>query len=129
MKFSTRSDYGLRAMVNLAKNYPEQKSVKDLSREERISLKYLERLINELRLAKLVKSHKGKSGGYTLARKPELIKAGKIIEVLEGSISPMKCSGGQCVLENKCPSSHVWTKLGRQIRKTLYDIKLSDLVK
>ena len=69
MKFSTRAEYGLKAMVNLAKCYPAQKNIKEICREENVSVKYLERLVGELRKNNLVKSQKGKSGGYTLSKK------------------------------------------------------------
>lgn len=129
MQFSTRAEYGLKAMVNLAQDYPKQKNIKTISKEEGISVKYLERLVNELRKNNLVKSQLGKSGGYTLAKNPKLIKIGEIIEILEGSISPMKCADGKCVLNCNCASSLVWMKLGEQIKKTLYGIKLSELIK
>jgi len=129
MKFSTRAEYGLKAMANLAKDFPAQKTVKDISREEKISAKYLERLMGELRNRKLVKSHKGKSGGYVLARKPSAIRVGEIVEVLDGPIAPMKCVGKFCALKRECSSNFVWMKVGEQIKKTLYDIKLSDLIK
>lgn len=127
MKFSTRAEYGLKAMANLAKSFPEKKSLLLISREEKISQKYLERLIQTLRKNHLVKSYKGQSGGYALFRNPKLIKAGEIIEVLEGTIAPMECSDHACSLCH-CSSSLVWIKLGTQIRKTLYGIKLSDLI-
>jgi Rrf2 family protein len=128
MQFSTRAEYGLKAMANLAKSYPAQKNIKTISKEEGISVKYLERLVNELRKNNLVKSQLGKSGGYTLAKNPKAIKVGEIIEILEGTIAPMKCVGKKCILEHNCTSSVVWNKLGEQIRKTLYGIRLSELI-
>lgn len=128
MKFSTKAEYGLKAMTNLAKNFPEQKSIKTISREEKISAKYLERLIGSLRKNNLVESSKGKSGGYALARDPKKIKVGEIIEILEGPIAPMKCVGKFCSLEHACASSKVWTKLAEQIKRTLDGINLSDLI-
>lgn len=127
MKFSTKAEYGLKAMVNLAACYPRQKSLREISRGENISAKYLERLIGELRKNNLVVSSKGKSGGYVLVRKPSLIKVGEIVEALEGPISTRGC--GLCQAENKCASSIVWLKLEREIKKTLGHIKLSDLIK
>ncbi|PJA86636.1 MAG: Rrf2 family transcriptional regulator [Candidatus Moranbacteria bacterium CG_4_9_14_3_um_filter_42_9] len=128
MKFSTRAEYGLKAMANLAKDFPRQKTVRDISKEEKISAKYLERLMGWLRNKNLVQSHKGKSGGYILARNPAKIKVGEIVEILEGPISPMGCVGKICALEHKCSSSFVWAKVGVQIKETLYAIKLSDLI-
>lgn len=128
MRFSTRAGYGLRAMVNLAKNYPHQKSIHEISQEEGISLKYLEQLFRTLRKNKLIESQKGREGGYVLAKNPKLTKVGKIIEILEGPIVPMECASGKCDARCSCSSSIVWTKLQGQIKKTLYSIKLSNLI-
>lgn len=129
MKFSTRAEYGLKAMVNLAGCFPAQKNIKAICREENISIKYLERLMGELRKNNLASSQVGKSGGYALARKASLIKVGEIIEALEGPIVAMNCEGKKCAMLNKCSSQTVvWNKVGEQIRKTLYGIKLSELV-
>ena len=127
MKFSTKGEYGLRLAVNLGRHYPVITSVGDISIEENISLKYLERLIGELRKNNIVKSFQGKDGGYVLAREPKKITAGEIIEIMEGLLTA-KCVGTTCQHVKKCSSSFVWIKLGEQIRKTLYGIKLSDLI-
>lgn len=127
MRFSTRAEYGLNAIINLANHYPQKRSISDISKEENISLKYLERLMGEMRKFGIVKSTKGKNGGYTLAKNPKQIKAGEVIEIMEGSLLPMKKSCAEC--QNKCASSSVWIKLGKEIRKTLYSVKLSDLIK
>ncbi|MDQ1284034.1 MAG: Rrf2 family transcriptional regulator, iron-sulfur cluster assembly transcription factor [Patescibacteria group bacterium] len=128
MKFSTRGEYGLRAAVSLAKSYPAKKTIKEISAEERISVKYLERITGDLRRGGIVTSSKGKNGGYVLADNPKKIKVGQVIECTEGPIL-IKCYGTKCKMMHKCPSSLVWIKLGEQIRKTLYGIKLSDLMK
>ncbi|MFA6383063.1 MAG: Rrf2 family transcriptional regulator [Parcubacteria group bacterium] len=128
MKFSTKAEYGLKAIVNLAGVFPMQKNLKSIAKEEGISLKYLEQMIANLRRHGLVTSSKGKSGGYTLSKNPKNIRVSEIIEVLEGSIAPMKCFDKICALKKKCPSSIVWDKVGIQIKKTLYDIKLSELI-
>ena len=127
MRFSTKAEYGLKAMVNLAACFPQQKAISELSLEEGISHKYLERLMNMLRKEKLVHSTKGKDGGYFLARRPNDIAVGEIVEALEGPIAPMKCLG--CASVEECPSATVWNTLGIQIKKTLYDIKLNSLIK
>jgi Rrf2 family protein len=129
MKFSTKAEYGLKAMVNLAQSYPDQKTSKEIATEEDVSVKYMERLLCILRDEGLIESTRGKEGGYKLSKKPESISAGKIIEALEGEISPMRCVGKFCAAEKKCPSSIVWNLLGEQIKKTLYSIKLDSLIK
>jgi Rrf2 family protein len=128
MKFSTRAGYGLRAMVNLAKNHPKQKSLQEISKEEGISLKYMEKLFGVLRKNNLVKSQKGREGGYILFCSPQKTPVSKIIESLEGPIIPMQCAEGKCNSKCACSSSIVWIKLQKQIKKTLNQIKLSDLI-
>lgn len=129
MRFSTKAEYGLKAMVNLAKCFPKQKTTKEIADEEDISQKYLERLMGNLRDGGVVDSTKGKMGGYVLSRHPKKISAGEVIEILDGEIAPMRCVGKFCAAEHKCPSSVVWNKLGTQIKKTLYAIKLDSLIK
>lgn len=82
--------------------------------------------MGKLRKSNLVRSQKGKSGGYTLVKKPSDTKVGEIIEVLEGPLVPMKCS--LCEIEERCSSSFVWLKLGKEIKKTLDRIRLSELI-
>jgi Rrf2 family protein len=128
MKFSTRAGYGLRAMVNLAKNYPRQESLQKISQKEGISFKYLEQLFRTLKKNKLIFSQQGREGGYVLAKNPKVIRVGEIIEILEGPIVPMECASKKCQSGCFCASSIVWLKLQQQIKKTLYAIKLSDLI-
>lgn len=128
MKFSTRAEYGLKAMANLADVYPKQKSVAVLAQEEGVSEKYLERLMGALKKRGLVASTKGKSGGYSLAVSPKKTNVREVIEVLEGHISPMACDSNNCVHHASCSSAIVWGKLEKAMRQTLEGIKLSDLI-
>jgi Rrf2 family protein len=128
MKFSTRAGYGMRAMANLALCYPHVKSAQKISKEERISLKYLERLMNRLKRKELVKSFRGKGGGYQLSKKPQSIAVGEIIEALEGPVAFRNCKSGVCV-SKKCVTKKVWLELEKRFKEMLWEIKLSDLVK
>lgn len=128
MKFSTKAEYGLKAVVNLAQAYPKQKTSREIATEENISLKYLERLLSNLLKEGIIKSQQGKLGGYVLSMNPSKLKVGQVIECLEGPISPMRCVGKFCAAKKSCPSSVVWEELGMQIHKTLYKINLSTLI-
>lgn len=127
MKFSTKAEYGLRAMANLAGCFPAQKNIREISQAENISQKYLERIMGELRKNNLLTSVKGKGGGYALIKEPRLIHVGMIVEILDGPLESTKCA--QCSSESSCSSSFVWVKLGREIKKTLYKMRLSALIK
>jgi len=128
MKFSTKAEYGLRAMVVLARDYPYLRSITEISLEENISAKYLEQIFIKLKSAKIIVSQKGKSGGYTLTREPKHICVGEIVETLEGKIEPTKCNSLACK-NSQCSSKKVWVKLSQEIKRTLDNIKLSDLIK
>ena len=68
MKFSSKSRYALRVMVDLAENANELQSIKAISNRQQISEKYLEQIAGLLTKANLVESHRGAQGGYSLAR-------------------------------------------------------------
>ncbi len=128
MYFSKKAEYGLRAVVALTRVYPNLKSITEISSEENISAKYLEQLFSDLRREAIIISRQGASGGYTLSKKPTLIRVGEVIEALEGPIQVMDCSNKKCN-SRKCQSKKVWITLERQIKSTLNKIKLSELTK
>lgn len=131
MQFSTRSEYGLRAMVRLAqKGSKVPYSLAKIAKEEKISLPYLERLVAKLKRAKLVKSAKGVKGGYQLAKSPRRISAAEVIEILEGDFAPYCCVLPTAFCSNKkCLTREVWLKLYVATQKTLKSITLADLIK
>jgi Rrf2 family protein len=136
MKLSTKSTYGLRAMVNIALGHGSGAvSVKEISAKEGISGVYLEQLLNKLRRKELVKSVRGPSGGYTLSKKPGGITVKDIVLALEGNISPVDCASGReswktkCGKGKNCISRIVWTKLAKSINDCLDAITLEDLCK
>ncbi|MFH1583017.1 MAG: Rrf2 family transcriptional regulator [Candidatus Falkowbacteria bacterium] len=133
MIFSTRSTYGLRAMINLAKRSMfGSVSLAIIAKQENISLKYLERLFANLKKAGLIKSEKGASGGYSLAKPSKQINIYDIIKTLEGELNAFHCTGEQrkiyCSSQCKCEVNEVLSKVEQAINSTLKDIKLSQLL-
>src|SRR3990167_834836 len=133
MIFSTRSTYGLRAMINLAKHAKlGSLALGAIAKEEKISLKYLERLFSNLKKASLVKAVKGASGGYALARKAKQINIYDIIKALEGEFNPFHCTGKKekiyCNRLCNCEVTHVLSRVEQAINSTLKDIRLSQLL-
>ena len=87
MKISTRGRYGIRLMLALALNYNNGTiPLKTIAKDQGISEKYLEQIINPLTKSGLVKSFRGAQGGYTLTNPPEATTVGEILRVLEGSL-------------------------------------------
>lgn len=135
MRFSTRSQYGLRAMAYLANSPEKVLPLKVIAKTEELSFDYLEKIIAKLEKAGLVKAKRGAGGGYSLAKKPKDIKAGDIIKVLEGNMIPVRCLAKEkklkysCPRERKCQVQKVWKKIQDSINLTLNSITLADLMK
>jgi Rrf2 family protein len=133
MIFSTKSTYGLRAMINLAKHQNQGSvSLATVAKDENISLKYLERLFVGLKKAGLVKAEIGAGGGYALARSAKQINIYDIIKALEGEFNPFHCTGKKekiyCNSRCKCEVTYVLSRVQEAIDSTLKDIKLSQLL-
>ncbi|MFH1427787.1 MAG: Rrf2 family transcriptional regulator [Patescibacteria group bacterium] len=133
MKFSTRTTYGLRAIIKLAQSQKKGSvSLPTIASKENISLGYLERLFSNLKKAQIIKSVKGASGGYRLAREASKITVFEIIKALEGKMSPFHCLSEDgkiyCAKKCKCPATKVLVEVQTAINKTLKKIKLSDLI-
>ncbi|MDP2708664.1 MAG: Rrf2 family transcriptional regulator [bacterium] len=133
MIFSTRSSYGLRAMINLAKHESLGSiALARIAREENISLKYLERLFAALKKAGLIKAVKGAAGGYLLAKSSKKIMLYDIINALEGRLNAFHCTSSHekvyCNVKCDCGVTYALTRLERAITKTMKDIKLNQLL-
>src|SRR4030042_6659807 len=133
MKYSTRTTYGIRAMVKLAQNYDQGSlSLAKIAQEEKMPLKYLERLFSRLKKADLITAEKGASGGYCLSCAPQKITIAKVIEALEGKLALFHCltENKEINCQKKCDCSvvSVFEKVQTSINKTLGKIKLSDLI-
>jgi len=128
MRISKKSQYGLRAMVYLAKHSSENKvcPIKEISEKENISFDYLEKIVSELEKAGLVKAKKGVQGGYFLAKEPEKITSGEIVRVLESTV-PVSCLG--CQMARICSTKNVWDKVQDSLDSTLDSMTLADLIK
>ena len=129
IKVSKKSQYGLRAMVCLAKSYKLKQvlSTKKISEKEGIPFEFLEKIILRLEKAKLVEGKKGVQGGYILARTPNKISANDVVSVLEDNKHPVDCS--LCTRKKGCLTKDVWSKVYSALNKTLKSITLKDLIK
>ena len=131
MKLSTKTRYGLRAMLYMAERYDGERAlpVGEIAREQGVSEKYLEHLFTLLRRFGLINSIRGAQGGYLLGRPPEEITAASVVEVLEGGIVFADCSGsGECDNRNTCPTHDLWERLKGSVDEILEDTTLRDLL-
>ena len=129
MKISTRGRYGIRLMLALALNYNNGTiPLKTIAKDQGISDKYLEQIINPLTKSGLVKSFRGAQGGYTLTNPPEATTVGEILRVLEGSLSPVDCvDHPNCANSDHCVSLSIWKKMKVALDEVVDNITLADM--
>ena len=132
MKISTRGRYALRMMLDLAvNNNGEPIRLKDISKRQGISDKYLEQIISILNKAGFVRSIRGPQGGYMLNHEPKEYTVGMILRLTEGSLAPVACldyEPNDCERRNECVTLILWEKLNDAIKSVVDNITLQDLV-
>lgn len=131
MKFSTRTLYGLKAIIVLAGRYGEGLlSVSAIAKKEGISVHYLEQILNSLKKKGLVKSVRGPQGGYALAEKPSEISLQKLFYALESRQAPENdpARSGVAVDEISLAGTLFWQKFSASIEKGLSQVSLKELV-
>lgn len=130
MKLSTKTRYGTRAMVELARANPDGNvCVKDIARRQRLSVKYLEQIMVSLKQAGLVKAARGMHGGYELARPADKIRLSEIFSALEGEPVLVECISGskKCANEKTCPTRRVWRAMNDVLVNFLDGTTLADM--
>ena len=131
MKLSTRSRYGTRLMLDLARFYDQAPiPLAEIAKRQKLSVKYLEQLIIPLKAFGLIRSVRGARGGYRLARSPERITVGQVIEVLEGGLSLVDCVNDPkaCKLRVHCLTRPLWQGVSRLIKEYLSSLTLKDVL-
>ncbi len=89
---------------------------------------YLEQLFRKLRIAGIVKSVRGRNGGYVYAAKPNNISIKSIMEAVEENLDATNCAGtSSCHAGQRCNSHKLWDDLNNVVDKFLSDISISDL--
>jgi len=131
MKLSTRGRYGTRALLDLALHEEGPVLLKDIAQRQQISLQYLEHLITPLIAAGIIRSTRGPRGGVSLAKLPQEIRLSEVIQLLEGSITPVECvnSPEVCSRSDSCAVRDIWSELKKAMNGVLESITLQDLVK
>ena len=135
MRFSTRSEYGIRVMIRLGRHYGNGPvPLSELAEQEGLPSAYLEQIAGQLRRAGLVSSRMGTKGGYALARQPQQITMADIVRGLEGSLAPVCClaeGGGpdECThADVPCSAHSFWERLQQTVTATLSGVTVADLM-
>jgi len=118
-------------LLDMAQHYDQGPiQIGDIAKRQDISVKYLEQLIIPLKKANYVKSVRGPKGGHMLAKSPEEVTVGEIVEVLEGEINLARCieSPEICDRSDTCLTRGVWEEATRAMYDKLNSITLSKMI-
>ncbi len=106
MKLSKKGEYALRALIDLGIAVEVGRKlvqVAELADKERIPIKFLEQIMQDLKNAKFILSQRGKFGGYRLSRPASEISIGSIIRLIDGPLAPIGCVSQSAYEKCSCP--------------------------
>ena len=126
MRISTKGDYGVRALIELAHHYGEGPiQSAEIAARQRIPEPYLDQLLTTLRKAGFIRSVRGPQGGHALIRRPEEVPLSEVIRTLEGSLSPVSHLHDE---GHQCRAAHeVWHTVEEATQKILDGVTIGDL--
>jgi len=129
---STKGRYAIRVMLDLAEHEDGRYiPLKDIAARQEISKKYLEIIVKDMVAGGLLVGASGKGGGYKLCRKPEEYTVGEILELMEGTLSPVACLTEEkkdCPRKGACQTLPLWAEYDQLVHDFFYGKKLSDLI-
>ena len=131
MRFSTRTRYGLRFLIRLAKQSGESLTqLKQVAREEHISPGYLEQIVKALRPMNLFRVSRGAGGGFALKKRPCEIPLEALVYYLEGSLKPVVCLEAKyhCERDAICTARLFWMDFERSVRSYLASKTLQSIL-
>ncbi|PDW00387.1 RrF2 family transcriptional regulator [Candidatus Chloroploca asiatica] len=131
MRISSKGDYGLRALFDLAQRVGQGPIQSDeIARRQGIPINYLNQLLITMRRAHLIESLRGPQGGHLLARPPETITLLEVLTALEGPLlpdEPTREGLSASVPEDVALVNEVWTELRGRLEAMLATITLDDI--
>jgi len=129
IRMTKLADYGIVLLTHMAMGREGSlHTAQDLSSRSHVPLPTASKLLKSLARAGLVVSHRGRNGGYGLAREADRISVAEIIAAIEGPIGITECGtghAGSCDLEEFCAAKGRWGPISRAIERALQDVPLS----
>lgn len=132
MKISAKARYGLRILLDVAlhETHARPRTIKEIADAQGISEKFISRIVVPLRERGMIKSERGKLGGFRLAQAPSDITLLAVIETLQGPISLVDCVADKagCVRSGTCVARSVWTDVNTSVRAALRGMTLETVL-
>jgi len=132
MKVSTKGRYALLMLLDLAEHKGDGFiSLKEIAERQNISKQYLEQIVSLLNTSNILRTNRGKQGGYMLAKDPSECTVREILRITEGSLAPVACledDVNQCKQATFCKTLSIWTGLNKVISEYLDSVTLQDML-
>ncbi len=134
MRFTAQEEYGLRCLLQIAREPSGMSTISEIAQRESLSVAYVAKLLIVLRKAGIVESARGQKGGYRLARAPHALRMDEVIDVLGGRLYPTEFCGRYaghddvCVHQSDCAIRSLWSRLDTIVHESLTRTTLADLV-
>ena len=131
MKLSTRARYGTKALLELSLRWGKGPVLlKDIAQRQEIPLPYLEHLIRPLVQEGIIKSTRGTRGGVSLLKPPREVILSEVVQLLEGSITPVACVDNPELYprSDRCVTHDIWAEVKKAMDEVLKSTTFEDLV-
>lgn len=133
MKISTKTRYGLRALIYIAEETSALKGklvrIKEISESQNLSIQYLEQILFKLKKGEIIEGKRGPNGGYKLTKKPDEINVLQVFQCLETNVQVVFCdkNSESCVGE-ECRTIYLWNKLNTAMTDILEKTTLAEMM-
>jgi len=131
LKVSTKGRYALRMLLDLAEHNGKFISLKEIAERQNISKQYLEQIVSLLNTSNILRTNRGKQGGYMLAKRPSEYTVREILRITEGNLAPVTCLEediNDCEKAAYCKTLPMWTGLQKVIDDYLGSVTLQDML-
>ncbi len=131
LKLAKLTDYGIVLLSYMARDQGDvARTARELADKSGLPLPTVSKVLKTLSRSGLLVSHRGKHGGYSLSREPQLISVADMLEALEGPLSLTECAidvATACDIQPSCPAQSNWMVINHAVLKALSQVTLSDM--
>ena len=131
LRITKEADYAIMLLVHMAgRQKGEIHTAREAAEWTGLPQPMVSKILRGLAREKILSSHRGVSGGYSLRRPPSETSVAEVIRALEGPISMVQCGSepGACGQESVCPTRVNWARISLEVEKALEGVPISEMV-